>query len=147
MEPQKPLETKPDLPPAEPDTTVEPTPSVEPNNNDSTEPFAKPKKLPKKLIIIIIVAILVLAGAATIYYLMSTNSTNDQSTASTASTANEQTPASDTAINPDVQAAVDSLTSGVASESTVTETDDSGITSDANTSAGKVGDSINENNL
>ncbi len=49
--------------------------------------------------------------------------------------------------NPTVDAASATLTGGVTSESTITNTDESNIASDASNAAGNVGDSVNENNF
>jgi hypothetical protein len=99
------------------------------------------KKSHRRLnILIAIISILVIGGiiGALLYY------TKTKDTASKA-TSTQTTQAVTT--NPDVQAATKGLTDGSSSESTLTSTNDSAAGTDANTSAGNVGDSVDENSF
>ncbi|MDB5160494.1 MAG: hypothetical protein JWO99_757 [Candidatus Saccharibacteria bacterium] len=97
------------------------------------------KKSHRRLnILIAIISILVIGGiiGALLYY---------AKTKDTTLTAPQTTQAVKT--NPDVQAVTQSLTSSSSSESTLTNTDDSADGTDASTSAGNVGDSVDENSF
>jgi uncharacterized protein HemX len=126
----------PEQPLTSPSETVDPIPPLTPQN-----------KSHKKLIIVSLIVAAII-GASVGYYLfaMKKNSGSEaNSTPATSSKNVTQAPAQPT--NTAVDAITKSLTDGSTGETTLTNTDNSSDGTDASTSAGTVGDSVDENNF
>jgi hypothetical protein len=119
--------------------TVTPEPLATPDFFGAAK---KPKKGRKVLFVILgIILVLIIAGA-TVYGLSIWN-TKPKAKPVARPTSSTQTNATSAALT----AATSSMTSGAQNESAITSTDDSAQAANASTSAGNVGDSVNENNF
>ena len=116
-------------------------------------PLIAPKKSKKMLITIIVIVVALIVTAAGIYlYITMTNKTDTAANVQTSDTSSTPKSSSTTDTNqPITKVSLDAvtkiLTDGYSSEATITNTDDSSYATAANTSAGKVGGSISENNF
>lgn len=118
-------------------TQLDPQPELTPPS--SQMPLTPPKKLLTKRIIIVSIIIIVLISAGVSYSLFAMNKTQVTTATSTTQT--------DPPVNSAIQALTTSLTDNSISETTLTNTDDSTQATDSSTSAGMVGDSVDENNF
>lgn len=139
--PQEPAVETPPEEEMKPDLSLAPETPIEANAFESAQGLNPPqKKSHKKLIVIASLIVAAIIGASVGAYLFTMKKT------AAPDTTHSTTQATTTSKN-SVDAATKSLTDGANDETTLTNTDDSSYGTDASTTAGTVGDSVDENSF
>lgn len=132
------------------ETPEETEPQTHSMMTDSPTPVTIPmneKKSRKPLVVGIVVIVLIIIAGLAVYVLFGMPKSDTANDATKTNGQNTTTPATDETSTEKIDAAVEAIDTNATEEATAADTDDSTEAADASTTAGNVGDSINEDDF